>query len=84
MLDSMNDIGGFTEEDFCIIFLIFGGIGILVSGLLFLIQEFRARREQRAHLESLLNQIPVDAPKHRPKLSGHFQKLPGTGPQHRY
>ena len=43
----MNDIGGFTELDLCIIYLAFGGMGILVSGILFLIQERLARRDQR-------------------------------------
>jgi hypothetical protein len=59
----MNDIGGFTEEDFCIIFLAFGGMGILVSGILFLIQEHMARREQRAGVQSVIKPGSTAAPK---------------------
>jgi hypothetical protein len=65
----MNDIGGFTEEDFFIIFLAFAGMGILVSGLLFLIQERLARRDRRVLTQSVITPIPAAVPKHRFKVS---------------
>ena len=64
----MTDIG-FSEQDFWIILLVFGGIGILASGLLFFIQDLRARRNQRAQIQSLLKSVPVTAPLRRPKVS---------------
>ena len=63
----MTDIG-FSEQDFWIIFFVFGGIGILVSGLLFFIQDLRARRNQTAQIQSLQKTVPVAAPRQRPKI----------------
>jgi len=63
----MNDIG-FSEQDFWIIFFVFAGIAILVSGLLFFIQDLRARRNQRAQIQSLQKRVLVAAPKHRSKV----------------
>ncbi len=78
----MNDFGGFTEDDFCLVFLVFGGMGIVVSGILFLIQDHLARRDQRARIETLLKPTLMAAPKHRPypvrSLKNHTT-IPGGG-----
>jgi len=47
----MNDIS-FSEEDFCIVFLVLGSVGILVSGLLFFIQDLQGRRNRRMQILS--------------------------------
>jgi hypothetical protein len=64
----MNDIGGFSEGDFCILFLIFGGMGILVSGLLLLIQERLARRDRRVITQSVIGPVPAAVPNHVSKV----------------
>ena len=49
----MNDIS-FSEEDFCIVFLVLGSMGILASGLLFFIQDLHGRRNRRMQILSPL------------------------------
>ena len=56
----MADIG-YNDQDFWIIFFVFGGIGILVSGLLFFIQDLRARRNQTAQIKSRQKPYPFIA-----------------------
>jgi hypothetical protein len=50
----MNDIR-FSGEDFCIAFLVLASMGILVSGLLFFIQDLQGRRNRRMQILSLLS-----------------------------
>ena len=47
----MNDFS-FSEDDFCIVFLALGSVGILVSGLLFFIQDLQGRRNRRMQILS--------------------------------
>jgi hypothetical protein len=51
----MNDIG-FSEDDFCIVLLVLGSMGILVSGLLFFIQDLQGRRNRR--MQQILSPQP--------------------------
>jgi hypothetical protein len=55
----MNDIG-FSEDDFCMVLLVLGSMGILVSGLLFSIQDLQGRRNRRMQIlsKSLLSPQP--------------------------
>jgi hypothetical protein len=53
----MNDIS-FSEEDFCTVFLVLASMGILVSGLLFFIQDLQGRRNRRMQILSLLSPQP--------------------------
>ena len=55
----MNDIR-FSGEDFCIAFLVLASMGILVSGLLFFIQDLQGRRNRRMQIlsKSLLSPQP--------------------------
>ena len=55
----MNDIS-FSEEDFYIVFLVLGSMAILVSGLLFFIQDLQGRRNRRMQIlsKSLLSPQP--------------------------
>ena len=55
----MNDIS-FSEEDFCTFFLVLGSMGILVSSLLFFIQDLQGRRNRTMQIlsKSLLGPQP--------------------------
>ena len=55
----MNDIS-FSEEDFYIVFLVLGSMAILVSSLLFFIQDLQGRRNRRMQIlsKSLLSPQP--------------------------
>ena len=66
----MNDIS-FSEEDFCIVFLVLGSMGILVSGLLFLIQDLQGRRNRRMQI---LSKSPL-----RPQPETWVSRDPGKG-----
>jgi hypothetical protein len=47
----MNDIS-FSEDDFCMVLLVLGSMGILVSGLLFFTQDIQVRRNRRMQILS--------------------------------
>jgi len=55
----MNDIS-FSEDDFCMVLLVLWSMGILVSGLLFFIQDLQGRRNRRMQIlsKSLLSPQP--------------------------
>ena len=66
----MNDIS-FSEENFCIVFLVLGSMAILVSGLVFFIQDLQGRRNRRIQI---LGKGPL-SPQPETWVSGH----PGKG-----
>jgi hypothetical protein len=53
----MNDLT-FSEDDFCIILLIFGSVGIVISAVLFFLLDLKIRRSREMRILRTSSSIP--------------------------